>query len=194
MSASALILTYHAVGQGPAPLFVDRALLAAQLDCIAESGGCVLTVAALADALRAGTLPARAAAITFDDGFASVADAAPLLAERGFPATVFCVADHVGRRSDWASQPPWAPRLPLLGAAELRELVRAGWEVGSHGLGHTSLRHRTIAEIERELTESKLILEQTLESGVRSFAYPYGVVPRSGHAALSEAGYSAACT
>src|SRR5262249_16377676 len=108
----ALVLTYHAIGAGPPPLFVEPSLLATHLDCVVESRATVLTVSRFAAALREGSLPERAVALTFDDGFANVhEEAAPLLAERGLTATVFCVAGHLGGRSDWPSQPPSAPRL-----------------------------------------------------------------------------------
>ena len=34
MRPAALVLTYHAIARGPAPLFVDPALLAAHLNCL----------------------------------------------------------------------------------------------------------------------------------------------------------------
>ena len=97
----ALVLTYHAVERGPAPLCVDPDLFVEHLDCILESGARALTVRELAEALREGALDRPSVAITFDDGFASVVESAgPLIAERGLPATVFCVAGHLGGTSD----------------------------------------------------------------------------------------------
>jgi peptidoglycan/xylan/chitin deacetylase (PgdA/CDA1 family) len=56
--------------------------------------------------LEAGSLPPRACAITFDDGFRSVATlAAPELARHGLPATVFLTTGLVGtRRVAWADR------------------------------------------------------------------------------------------
>jgi peptidoglycan/xylan/chitin deacetylase (PgdA/CDA1 family) len=88
MSGSALILTYHAVERGPAPLCVDPGLFREHLDVLAGAGAAVLTVSQVAEAVRGGALPERAVAITFDDGFAGVAEhAAEALAERGMRAT-----------------------------------------------------------------------------------------------------------
>src|SRR5204862_10841 len=73
-------------------------------------------------------------AITFDDGFASVARTAwPLLAERGLTATVFCVAGYLGGANDWPTQATGAPRLPLADAASLTALAAEGVELGAHG-------------------------------------------------------------
>lgn len=195
MRPAALVLTYHAIARGPAPLFIEPDVLADHLDRIVASSATVLTVSDLAAALRAGTLPARAVALTFDDGFASVSDtAAPLLAERGLSATVFCVAGHVGGVSDWASQPASAPRRPLADAATLSALAAAGWEIGSHGVTHASLSRLTPDLRQHELEASRQRLEDMVGVTISSFAYPYGAVPETGEVELRTAGYAAACT
>ncbi len=195
MTPRALVLTYHAIAAGPAPLHVDPTLLARQLDCIVDSGATVLNISDLASALRAGTLPPRAVALTFDDAFASVADAAaPLLAERGLQATVFCVSGHLGGFTNWPSQPLSAPRLPLADAATLSELAAAGWEIGSHGVSHEPLARLSADARRKELIESRDVLEQAIGVAVRSFAFPYGAVPAGSQDSLREAGYDAACT
>jgi peptidoglycan/xylan/chitin deacetylase (PgdA/CDA1 family) len=190
-----LILTYHAVEAHPGSLCIDPARLAAHLDEVAESGRPVLTVSEIAAALADGALTAGAVAITFDDGFDSVADrAAPLLLERGLRATVFCVAGHLGAHNDWPTQAPGAPRRRLADAGELRELAIAGFELGSHGMTHLPLRRATERELHRELVDSRLALEDAVQAPVTSFAYPYGeTLPRSARPLL-ECTYEAACT
>ena len=195
MRSAALVLTYHAIARGPAPLCIDPPLFAEQLDRIVASGATTLTVSEVAAALRAGTLPARVIGLTFDDGFASVVEvAAPLLAERGLRATVFCVADHVGGSSDWASQPPSIPRLPLADADALSTLAAAGWEIGSHGLSHEPLIRLAPERRRHELEASRLKLEDMIGVSVCAFAYPYGAVTATSEVELRTAGYSAACT
>lgn len=195
MGSAALVLTYHAIARGPAPLHVDPALFAEHLDRIVASDAAVLTVSELAATLRAGTLPARAVALTFDDGFRSVCEnAAPLLAERGLRATIFCVTGQIGGTSDWASQPESAPRLPLADAGSLAKLAAAGWEIGSHGISHEPLTRLDPDQRRRELEDSRHTLEDLLGASVRAFAYPYGAVPAGAEPELREAGYDAACT
>jgi peptidoglycan/xylan/chitin deacetylase (PgdA/CDA1 family) len=184
----ALLLTYHAVESGAAPLCVEPGLFARHLDAIAASGADVLTVRELAAALRGGCPPAHAVVVTFDDGYASVvANAAPLLRERRIAATIFCVAGRLGGDSAWPSQARWAAARPLAGAADLAVLVEAWWEVGSHGVQHDVLSDA------RELAESRALLEAATGADVKSFAYPYGVVPPGAADALAAAGYEAAC-
>lgn len=195
MSGHALILTYHAVEPGPAPLCVEPDLFAEHLDCLAACGAQTLTVSDLASCLRAGELPDRAVAITFDDGFASVAERAmPLLLERGMVATVFCVAGRLGGVNDWPSQPRRAPKRPLAHAGQLITLARAGFEIGAHGMEHMPLVTVGPAAQRREVRDSRMSLERVLEAPVRSFAYPYGARPDAHGAGLVRSEYSSACT
>lgn len=191
---SVLVLTYHAIEPGPAPLFVAPRLFAAHLDAIAASGARTLTVSEVAAGLRAGTLPERGVALTFDDGFASVArTAAPLLAERGMAATVFCVAGHLGGRNDWPTQPGRVPVRPLADADDVRRLAQAGLEIGSHGTVHAPLDAIDAAGARREVVDSRAALEQASGTAVRVFASPYGLRPAPAVRELVAETYDAAC-
>jgi len=194
MSGGALVLTYHAVEAGPTPVCVEPALFAQHLDCIVAAGFQTVTVSALAGALGRGDPLDGLVAITFDDGFASVTDAAwPLLAERGLTATVFCIAGYLGRESDWPTQSRAAPRRALAGPEELAAIAEAGVEIGSHGLTHAPLDTDDPALLERELLESRRSLEDALGVTVRTLAWPYGVRSHSAERAAREAGYTTAC-
>jgi peptidoglycan/xylan/chitin deacetylase (PgdA/CDA1 family) len=195
MSGRALILVYHAIEPGPSPLCISPALFREHLDCLAEAAVRVVPLAGLVDDLRARRPLGRSVAITFDDGFQSVVDqAVPLLAERRLPATMFCVAGHVGGRNDWRTQPAGIPVLPLAGPGSLASLAPAGVEVGSHGMDHVPLAGAPAKELERELAESKAALESLAGARVRWFAYPYGVAPP--REALGRVGrlYEGACS
>ena len=136
----------------------------------------------------------RPVVLTFDDGLRSVAtEAAPVLREMGFRATVFAVAGRCGTDNQWAGQAAWAPRQDLLTAGDLATLVREGWEVGAHGLTHAALPGLTEAGREDEVVTSKRVLETQLGSEVTSFAYPYGLADR-GVRALVGRHYQAACS
>jgi peptidoglycan/xylan/chitin deacetylase (PgdA/CDA1 family) len=190
----ALILTYHAVEEGPAPLCVDPALFREHVDSLVDSGAHALTLSELAAAAKRDEIPERAVAITFDDGCASVARfAAPLLAERGLCATVFCVSGHLGGVTDWPTQPASVPLFELATAAELEELVSMGIEIGSHGVEHFPLAYASEQRARAELLASKQALEQAVQAPVSSFAYPYGSPPSPVARALVRDAYSAAC-
>lgn len=191
----ALVLTYHAVERGPAPLCVDTDLFREHLDVIAAADVQPMTVLELATALGEGGLDEPAVTITFDDGFASVAEnAAPLLAERGLPATVFCVAGHLGGTSGWRTARAGGFRGRLATAAQLAELTAAGVEIGSHGMEHDPLVTTAEPNLRREIVDSQAVLEQAVGTPVRSFAYPYGARPSPPAQRLVAQTYAAACT
>jgi peptidoglycan/xylan/chitin deacetylase (PgdA/CDA1 family) len=192
---TALILTYHAVEEGPAPLCFPPKAFRAHLDAIAEAEAEVLTVAEMAAALHDGDLPDRAVAITFDDGFRSIIEhAAPMLHARSLPATVFAVSGHLGGENDWPTQPKRAPRRPLATAEELSELVGEGWEIGCHGLSHAPLAGATPGTLDRELIDARRQLAEATGADVRSFAFPYGAVPGDGARDILAHHYAAAVT
>jgi peptidoglycan/xylan/chitin deacetylase (PgdA/CDA1 family) len=191
---SALILTYHAVEAGSSPLHVTPELLEEHLDCIVAAGARVLTVSALGEAIRRGELDGPTVALTFDDGLASVTEqAAPVLAQRGLVATMFCVAARLGGTSAWPSRNPGTPVLPLASAEDVAALAAAGWEIGAHGLHHDPLDRLPLARLTVELAESRCLLEDAADAPVRSFAFPYGAVSPDARRALVAAGYDAAC-
>ena len=192
---TAIILTYHAVEDGPAPLCFPPKAFRAHLDAIADAEAEVLTVREMAAALHDSELPDRAVAITFDDGFRSIIEhAAPMLRARSLPATVFAVAGHLGGENDWPSQPKRAPRRPLAGAEELAELAAEGWEIGCHGLRHMPLGGASPGTIDRELIDARKELARATGADVRSFAFPYGSVPGDGARDVLAHHYAAACT
>jgi peptidoglycan/xylan/chitin deacetylase (PgdA/CDA1 family) len=95
---SLVILIYHRVLAEPDPLRPwepDARLFATQLDLLAEHFN-VLPLQDAAARLRAGTLPARALCITFDDGYAdNFTIALPVLKARALPATVFVAPGYL---------------------------------------------------------------------------------------------------
>jgi len=69
---------------------MSPALFESRLEALAALGVQVLPLGEAVERLRAGTLPPRAAALTFDDGFFDFQQRAwPLLSRYGFPATVY---------------------------------------------------------------------------------------------------------
>src|SRR5690349_7264774 len=77
-------------------------------------------------------LSARRFLLTFDDGYASLADSAyPLLADLGFTATTFLVTDFVGKTNTWDVRYTWN-RLPHLDWAAIERWRARGFDFASH--------------------------------------------------------------
>jgi peptidoglycan/xylan/chitin deacetylase (PgdA/CDA1 family) len=141
------------------------------------------------------SLPELTALITFDDGYASLCDVAlPLLERFGYPAVLFMPTGFVGLTNlfDLESE----PEEPLCDWDDLRQLVRRGVAVQSHGVSHRGFSDLAPAEREVELERSKAVLEAELAQPVQLFAYPYGDdagAPPELQAAFDRTGYRAAC-
>ena len=187
-SGKVAVLVYHGLGAGngeqrftvPVEAFAD------QLAAMRAAGMNPVTAADLAAARRGErALPPNAVMITFDDGRTDAflwAD--PVLADAGWPATMFVITDEASRRG-----------LYYEGWETIADLAATGrWDIQSHtaGLhreqgaagGHrlpalTSLRpNETLAEyrerVSTDLDASRRAIEEN--SGVEpvGFAYPFG--------------------
>jgi len=98
------IFTYHRVLAVPDPLLAeepDARVFDAQVGWLATYCN-ILPLPEAAARLEAGTLPERAAAITFDDGYANNVDVAlPILQRHGVTASIFIAVDAVRRGIMW---------------------------------------------------------------------------------------------
>jgi peptidoglycan/xylan/chitin deacetylase (PgdA/CDA1 family) len=193
VNGSALVLVYHAIEAGPAPLCMEPSLFHQHLETIDEIGARVVELDQLAVDLADGGSGDPSVAITFDDGAASVVEnAAPLLLERGAPATMFCVAGHLGGRADWPSAPARMPALRLASPAAVRDLATERFRVGSHGMTHARLADARPPELRREIVDSKSVLEDAIGIPVSWFSYPYGSLPQGGGLTLVRGTYAGA--
>jgi peptidoglycan/xylan/chitin deacetylase (PgdA/CDA1 family) len=194
-----LVLSYHAVSPSwPAALAVTPDELERQLRWLLERGYRGATVH---EAVHAPPAP-RTLAVTFDDAYRSVVQAAqPILSRLGLPATVFIPTDFPdgGRPMAWPGIDHWigGPHEAELTPAswdELGALAESGWEMGSHTCSHPWLTTLSDADLDRELSASRARCEERLGTACRSFAYPYGDHDARVVHAVRAAGYSVACT
>src|SRR5262249_5139124 len=95
----AAILLYHRVANGEDffRLRVPPSDFAAQMKYVREQCH-PMSLEELADAEEAGCVPARAVAVTFDDGYTdNLTEAAPILSAIGIPATFFVTTELLDR-------------------------------------------------------------------------------------------------
>lgn len=193
------ILCYHTVEPDcPTRVAVDPAAFATQMAHLARHRRVVPPeqVPTLVD--ERGRLPRRAAAVTFDDGLSGVAEhAAPILADHGIPSIVFVVAQTVAPDAqvvDWVDDAPDGAPLRTLSADDLQGLASDGMRVGSHSWAHRHLPDLTEAEVRRDLTDSRELLEDIVGGPVTQLAYPRGQHAPHVRRAAAAAGYEAAYT
>ena len=138
-------------------------------------------------------LPQRPLVLTFDDGTLDFWEhARPVLDLHGFSATLFVVTGHVGGESGWDRDLD-EPDRPLMSWDQLRELDRAGYEIGSHTRTHRPLTDLSDDEVRSELDFSRRKLSDELGRPPRFVAYPRGRYSGPHKRLAREAGYAGAC-
>ena len=169
------VLEYHLVGAGSgAAVDIPEATFRAHLAEIARSGP-VLPLLDAVCALRDGTLPAGAVALTFDDAYLNFYEVVyPILQAGGIPATLFVPTGFV---LGGEPGPIRGVSLPPCTSAMLGEMASGGLvEIGAHTVTHPTLTRLPAAAAAAEVRESKLRLEEALHRPARVFAYPRDVV------------------
>ena len=175
-----VVLMYHKINDVlgnsvtlPVSLFEE------QMEQLGELGYRPVPLAdVLAYYLEGVPLPPRAVLITFDDGYLdNLENAAPVLRRLGYPAVLFVPIGYLGEVAPLPHDEHLAARGIVnraLDWEQLAELEAGGIRIESHGIGHKPLAALELDEVTREITLSKLRLEERLGRPVRSFAYVKG--------------------
>lgn len=120
--------------------------------------------------------------ITFDDGYKDVIENAyPVLNKYGFKATVFIITSFVGKDG-------------YLTWDDIKFLQKEGWAVGSHTISHPDLVAISKERAEKEIAQSKKILEDELKIPIDYFCYPAGKFNQDIVDIVKKAGYKGATT
>jgi peptidoglycan/xylan/chitin deacetylase (PgdA/CDA1 family) len=182
------ILAYHHIGATPCgaarpELWVRPALLRRQLAALDRAGFEAVTLDRVWRAWHGhATLPTRPVVLSFDDGYASQATAAaPALRAHGWPGVLNLEVRRLGARGG-------------LTRAQVRAMLRAGWELDAHSVTHPDLRRVSAARLQAEVAGSRRALRSAFGAPVDFFAYPYGRQDARVRAAVRRAGFLGATT
>ena len=178
------ILMYHEVNDAQLNnLYLSVADFQSQLDYFQEAGITPITMEQLWNHWEnEAPLPEKPVVLTFDDGYRSMYTTVyPMLAERGWPGTFYCVSDYTAS-GDFISEDM------------IREMAAAGMEIGSHTASHVELDSYTGDTLNEQLTKSRDILSGLSEKPVVQLCYPSGHYNQDTQAAAQAAGYHCAVT
>jgi peptidoglycan/xylan/chitin deacetylase (PgdA/CDA1 family) len=120
------------------------------------------------------TIPDKSILITIDDGWKSVySDAFPILKEFGYPFTIYLYTNYIDRGGN------------SMTSEMIQEMMNNGCTIGSHSVSHPMpskvRKHQRLGEeaykefIDRELGESKKILESKFSQPINTYVYPGGL-------------------
>ncbi|MBK1726728.1 polysaccharide deacetylase family protein [Halorhodospira neutriphila] len=196
---SAVVFMYHRFGEDRYPSTSIRLeQFEAHLDYLAEHDYRVWPLARIVETLRRGEpLPERTVALTADDAYASVYEAAfPRLKARGWPMTVFVATDPVD-----------AGRPGYMSWAQMREMRDSGLvDFANHSASHDYLVRREAGEEEvgseawearmrRDVERAQRRLQAELGAAANTepklYAYPYGEYSARLAEILTDKGYYA---
>ncbi len=174
------ILLYHSISDRVSPKFrlwsVTPEQFEAQLNYLAAEHYAPMTVSDFILEISGNDLqlPSRPIVISFDDGFQDFyTQAAPVLQRFGFPATLYVVTGYIGESSRWLAAAGEGDR-PILTWDQVIDLSNLGIEIGAHTHTHPQLDTLPLIQAEKEIRDSKALLEDHLGNPIKSFAYPYG--------------------
>jgi len=175
------ILVYHHVQgylAGNYLMYVGTSQFASQLRYLRSHGYHPVTMQQVWDAWTGKEkLPRRPVVLSFDDGYPDqYSNAARQLRRYHWPAVLNLVVYRGMALSD----------------AQVRRMVKWGWEIGSHTLDHPILTRVSSATLRRELVLSRRILHHTFDVPVAFLCYPGGVCDGRVMRAARDAGYLAA--
>lgn len=185
-----ILLYHHVATDTPASTSVTPDVFEAHLALIEAEGYQVVPLTRIVDNLMSGgTLSSDWVAITFDDAYESVlTEAAPRLAARQWPFTVFVSTDAVdagtGPNLDWDG---------------LRALVARGAAIANHTMSHPHMIRRPPdedteafeARLTREVIGAQDRLTRELKKPLRIVAYPYGEFDPAVAALMQALGFAA---
>ena len=188
ISLSIPILMYHHVGDWGesradwAPWVVRPKEFRTQMDWLLANGFHTITFRELFAGQKAGeSLPAKSVIISFDDGWSAQEGVVRAeLEPRGMHAVFFVYTAAVGATPNNSGYISWQ---------QLRILESAGHEVQSHTVSHGRLTDMPPSQLDREMRESRTIIEREMHHPVKVIAYPFGIYDERVMRAASAAGY-----
>lgn len=177
------ILLYHHIAEpvrGAERYYISPAVFEQHIKALRDWGYTPIKLSTLAAVLtQGGDLPARPVVITFDDGNLNVyQNAFPIMKKYGFSGTLFIVANRLASKS-------------FINSQQLKEMVAAGWEIGSHGMTHADLKAYP-GLLTNEAEKSRTTLMEALQTPVNVFAYAYGMSTLPIQEKMGAFGYQAA--
>jgi peptidoglycan/xylan/chitin deacetylase (PgdA/CDA1 family) len=186
--APVAILMYHVVQAAPRgvanpELWVSAGRFRREMDALARAGYHATTLDVVWSAWHGhGTLPRNPIVVSFDDGYQSQSTVARRVLYRlGWPGVLNLEVHNVGLKGG-------------LSGAEVRAMVRDGWEVDAHTMTHPDLTLVDARQLRREVAGSRRWLRRAFGIPVDFFAYPAGRYDPAVEHAVRAAGFKGATT
>ena len=188
---AAVILQYHHVSDStPAITSVTPAQFKEQMQYLADNNFNVVPLSTVVESIKAKkTLPQKTIAITFDDGYRSIANTAhPILKQYNFPYTLFVSVQPIQKA--YGEMMSWQ---------QLVTLSNEGAEIANHSWNHEHLIRKEgnetevqwLARIEDNILRTEAEIAKATGQNLKMLAYPYGEYNQQIEAMLAKHGFVA---
>ncbi|MCL1126800.1 polysaccharide deacetylase family protein [Shewanella surugensis] len=188
---AAVILQYHHVSaETPSITSVTPEQFQEQMQYLADNDFNVVPLSKVVSSLKAKkAMPPKTVAITFDDGYQSIADVAhPILKKYHFPYTLFVSIEPIEKK--FKNMMSWQ---------QLVDLSKEGAEIANHSWGHEHLIRRLpdeskaqwLSRIETNILKTEEKIQQGTGQNLKMFAYPYGEYNQALEGLMAKLGFVA---
>jgi peptidoglycan/xylan/chitin deacetylase (PgdA/CDA1 family) len=189
-TASVPILMYHVINPPPHSvpypgLYVPAPEFAAQMHALKDAGWHAVTMDELQAYWTRGVPlgPGKPIVLSFDNGYASqYTNALPVLRSLGWVGVeniqLTGLPESQGGLTD----------------AQVRGLIRAGWELDTQGISHADLIALDAAQLHYQVTTARQILQRRYHQPVNWFCYPSGHYNATVIAEVKRAGFIGSTT
>lgn len=189
-----VVIYYHRVADTDlTPWTITRDAFARQMDYL-QANFELLRMDQVSERMEAGSNSRPAVAITFDDGYAENMDFAfPLMLARAIPCMYYVSTSQILNQTLFQHDQELGLRLQPNSIADLKQIARWGFDIGSHTRTHVDMAGVTSkGQLREELSVSRRELSQRLGVKVEHFAFPFGQrhhISDAAMAAARSAGY-----
>ena len=181
----ALVLEYHSISRKDwdPSLVIAPEVFERHLQILQEQGYKMVTVEELCERLRTGKSVANYIALSFDDGYKdNYTTALPIMQKYQAKGTFSVIHNRIGGDI-------------YMSEADIKEMLAAGMEIGSHTISHNPLGEIDPKYLEWEIGVGKYALEKRFPGlEIKTMAYPNGSYNERIIADLKKYGYSQALT
>ena len=181
MNKKAYLIGYHSIAEDNSPEFslykkvtISSKVFEEHLKYLKKKGHTFVLFSKIREALDSGVK--KPTAIFFDDGFRNnLTVAMPIMKRYAAPMTVFVTTGYLnGTHNPPQNETDTPNRDHILSWEDAGTIKKEGGEIGSHGLSHQKLTDISVADLRKELTDSREEIARRLGEPPRSLSYPRG--------------------
>lgn len=158
------------------------------------------TTYTLHELINLDKIPPKSVVLTFDDGYKdNYTNAFRLLKKYNMKATIFIIVDRFGK--NWATDKDTKQSSyelnseEMLSDVEIKTMIKSNLiEIGSHTINHANLKSLSKDDKQKQIINSKEIIEKHFNISCNSFAYPFGFYDKLDVQIVKQANYKVATT